>query len=90
MDMLTFAAGEDDANKFRPHGLESAPETLSAMESLLPQVADPVLAHALSKHVGYVFEGQRSKDRAAVEALFSLGCLGAVIVTSSCCWGLGM
>ena len=82
-DLLTFAAGENDAEKFKAKGASA-----EDLAPFLDVLKDDSLKYALELGVGYLHESQTDQEQCVVKALFGSGALSVVIVTASQCWGL--
>lgn len=81
LDILTFAAGENDPEKFRTASDEDILPFLDAIK-------DAALKHSLTYGVGYLHQSQTSQEQNIVKALFSSGAIQSLVVAASECWGL--
>ncbi len=82
-DLLTFAAGENDADKFKARGA-----SVEDIAPFLDVIGDSSLRYALEYGVGYLHESQTDREKSVVRALFSSGALTVLIVAASECWSL--
>eukprot|EP00889_Picochlorum_renovo_P000058 jgi/Picre1/27088/NNA_000058.t1 len=83
LDMLTFAAGENNPAKFRVASEED-------IEPFLGAVKDSALKHSLLHGVGFLHESQTAKEQSIVKALLSSGAIQLLIVTAGENWGLSL
>ena len=81
LDILTFAAGENDAEKFRAASDED-------LRPFLDAINDAALKHSLTYGVGYLHQSQTSQEKNIVKALFSSGAIQSLVVAASECWSL--
>ena len=82
-DLLTFAAGENDAEKFKAKGASA-----EDLAPFLEAVKDESLKYALEYGVGYLHESQTEREQSVVKALYGSGALSVLVVAASECWGL--
>ena len=78
LDILTFAAGENDPEKFRTASDEDILPFLDAIK-------DAALKHSLTYGVGYLHQSQTSQEQNIVKALFSSGAIQSLVVAASEC-----
>ena len=81
LDMLTFAAGESQATKFRAASEEDILPFLDA-------IGDNALKHSLMYGVGFLHESLTEQEQNVVKALFGSGAIRLLVVTASEAWGV--
>ena len=82
-DLLTLAAGENDADKFKARDA-----SVDDLAPFLDVVKDASLRYALECGVGYLHESQTEREQNVVRALFDSGAVNVLVVTAGECWSL--
>lgn len=83
LDLLTYAATDDDAKKFLL--VES-----SEFEELLEDILDPTLKHILRYGVGYIHDGLTTLEKSIVIELYKKNAIQVLILTHNVCWEINL
>jgi pre-mRNA-splicing helicase BRR2 len=88
IDMMTYAGADGRPDVF----LHRGPDSKAHIEQQLTSagVTDKALLQTASFGVAYVHEAMPLNERKAVEALYSSGHIGIIIIPVSLVWGLGL
>ena len=83
LDLLTYAATDDDPNKFLlVHSKD--------FEELLDDIQDPTLKHILRYGVGYIHDGLTNLEKNIVLELFKKNAIQILILTHNVCWEINL
>ncbi|XP_017773161.1 PREDICTED: putative U5 small nuclear ribonucleoprotein 200 kDa helicase [Nicrophorus vespilloides] len=83
IDLLTYAAAENQPNRFF-HAEEED------IKPFLDRMTDKTLKETLSQGVAYMHEGLTPSDHRLVEQLFDSGAVQVAVVTRDLCWGVNI
>ena len=83
IDLITFAVGSGDANKFLR--IDS-----SKIQELTHDIREVALVQTLLQGVGFIHEGLTRGDRQRVEDLFRGGIIGVLVCPRGFCWSLSI
>lgn len=81
LDFMTFAVGEERADRFLK-GI-----TRPALAAKLAKLQNPTLLETLCAGIGFLHDNMPAEERALVESLYRAGHVTVLVVEYSLCWG---